>query len=335
MSFRSTLPRRGGARHDMVARNHTQFVAHLFACPEVSRPPIPGYPRRYYRFSIVYGLHRTRLHHSVAFAALYLLRLKSKTHPRTRRHRPHSARPRRAAPRQRPRVERLAAPGDVYLTVKIATPPPSYPPPLLPQDTLPDLDIHPAFLSPHYSPPQASQHLDSHYASPAHVSPEPESRTLPPFQPTSLTLPSPSYLQTPPAASPQHALQPPPPTPARALGPIRRLHEQPAGLYDRPPAALSPYPTPLSSPLPSGEALPEPPPTAARTPRPPARTASQHYRTDEQKKADARKSKPPEKPPDSRAARLSSTLPVTSEQFYCARVFLWAQLLLAGVPDIE
>lgn len=66
--------------HEEVARTCTHFVMHLFACPEVpptsanpgsSSPPLPLF--------IAYALHRTRLHHSVTFAALYLLlRFKSR-----------------------------------------------------------------------------------------------------------------------------------------------------------------------------------------------------------------------------------------------------------------
>ena len=56
-------------------------MTHLFACPEL--PPIsttsPSTPSPPLALFIAYALHRTRLHHSVTFAALYLLlRLKSR-----------------------------------------------------------------------------------------------------------------------------------------------------------------------------------------------------------------------------------------------------------------
>ena len=67
--------------HEETAKICSRFVTHLFACPEL--PPIsssnPQTPSPPLALFIAYALHRTRLHHSVTFAALYLLlRLKSR-----------------------------------------------------------------------------------------------------------------------------------------------------------------------------------------------------------------------------------------------------------------
>lgn len=67
--------------HEEAAKVCTHFVTHLFACPE--QPPVsstnPGSNSPALPLFIAYALHRTRLHHSVTFAALYLLlRLKSR-----------------------------------------------------------------------------------------------------------------------------------------------------------------------------------------------------------------------------------------------------------------
>ncbi len=257
-----------------------------------------------------------------------------------------------------------------------------YPLPILPQGSLPGLDILPAYLPPHYSSPShPSQHIDSQYSSPSSVSPELEvhrgnlSTRLPPFQPTSsslslaLTLPSSSYLQTPPACQSRLLSTPSSPM-AGSLLPISSdvfmsnpqdfltapsslqsspsLHHTdltdtpiPITPHDTTPqldlrsdcssssSSLSPrsavqaYPTPLSSPLivtPTVEALAESP--AASVPQSPGQNPHRHYRTLEQKKAEAFKPKPkiphpkhPDTPASrtSRATRLSSTLPVTSE----------------------
>ncbi|KDQ57145.1 hypothetical protein JAAARDRAFT_178726 [Jaapia argillacea MUCL 33604] len=67
--------------HEHTARMCARFVTHLFACPDLPTPPplhpststaplLPSPPLA--RF-IAYALHRTRLHASVTFAALYLL----------------------------------------------------------------------------------------------------------------------------------------------------------------------------------------------------------------------------------------------------------------------
>jgi len=67
--------------HEHIAKLCARFVSHLFACPDV--PPPPSAPStsptpRLEHF-IAYALHRTRLHISVTFAALYLLqRLKAR-----------------------------------------------------------------------------------------------------------------------------------------------------------------------------------------------------------------------------------------------------------------
>jgi len=64
--------------HEETAKICARFVTHLFACPEhvatTSSQPAPPLP-----LFIAYALHRTRLHSSVTFAALYLLqRLKAR-----------------------------------------------------------------------------------------------------------------------------------------------------------------------------------------------------------------------------------------------------------------
>ncbi|TFY74863.1 hypothetical protein EWM64_g9149, partial [Hericium alpestre] len=70
--------------HEHVARLCARFVSHLFACPETqSVPPAlstsPPTPTPRLDHFIAYALHRTRLHSSVTFAALYLLqRLKAR-----------------------------------------------------------------------------------------------------------------------------------------------------------------------------------------------------------------------------------------------------------------
>lgn len=67
--------------HEETAKLCAKFVTHLFACPELpplstSHPPAPSPPLANF---IAYALHRTRLHSSVTFAALYLLqRLKAR-----------------------------------------------------------------------------------------------------------------------------------------------------------------------------------------------------------------------------------------------------------------
>ncbi|KAI0918996.1 hypothetical protein AcV5_002028 [Taiwanofungus camphoratus] len=67
--------------HEEAAKLCARFVTHLFACPELpplstANPPAPSPPLALF---IAYALHRTRLHSSVTFAALYLLqRLKAR-----------------------------------------------------------------------------------------------------------------------------------------------------------------------------------------------------------------------------------------------------------------
>ncbi|KAH9942195.1 uncharacterized protein BXZ73DRAFT_97614 [Epithele typhae] len=62
--------------HEETAKLCARFVTHLFACPDL--PPLvstsipPAVPLPLASF-IAYALHRTRLHTSVTFAALYLL----------------------------------------------------------------------------------------------------------------------------------------------------------------------------------------------------------------------------------------------------------------------
>ncbi|KAI0084022.1 hypothetical protein BDY19DRAFT_998106 [Irpex rosettiformis] len=62
--------------HEITAKICMNFVTHLFACPEL--PPIsttnPTAPSPRLDLFITHALHRTRLHPSVTFAALYLLR---------------------------------------------------------------------------------------------------------------------------------------------------------------------------------------------------------------------------------------------------------------------
>ena len=67
--------------HEDTAKLCARFVTHLFACPDLpplstTVPPAPSPPLANF---IAYALHRTRLHTSVTFAALYLLqRLKAR-----------------------------------------------------------------------------------------------------------------------------------------------------------------------------------------------------------------------------------------------------------------
>ncbi|KAI0653501.1 hypothetical protein C8Q70DRAFT_937610 [Cubamyces menziesii] len=67
--------------HEENAKLCARFVTHLFACPDLpptstAVPPAPSPPLANF---IAYALHRTRLHISVTFAALYLLqRLKAR-----------------------------------------------------------------------------------------------------------------------------------------------------------------------------------------------------------------------------------------------------------------
>ncbi|KAI0645240.1 hypothetical protein C8Q79DRAFT_927460 [Trametes meyenii] len=67
--------------HEETAKLCGKFVTHLFACPDLpplstAVPPAPSPPLSNF---IAYALHRTRLHTSVTFAALYLLqRLKAR-----------------------------------------------------------------------------------------------------------------------------------------------------------------------------------------------------------------------------------------------------------------
>ncbi|OCH86080.1 hypothetical protein OBBRIDRAFT_738657 [Obba rivulosa] len=67
--------------HEETAKLCAHFVTHLFACPDL--PPVsssnPSAPAPTLSLFIAYALHRTRLHPSVTFAALYLLqRLKAR-----------------------------------------------------------------------------------------------------------------------------------------------------------------------------------------------------------------------------------------------------------------
>ncbi|KAI0285233.1 hypothetical protein BC826DRAFT_918884 [Russula brevipes] len=67
--------------HEATAKLCARFVSHLFACPDVPPPPAPPSTTPTPRLDhfIAYALHRTRLHNSVTFAALYLLqRLKAR-----------------------------------------------------------------------------------------------------------------------------------------------------------------------------------------------------------------------------------------------------------------
>ncbi|KAI0282484.1 hypothetical protein BGY98DRAFT_954300 [Russula aff. rugulosa BPL654] len=67
--------------HEHSAKLCARFVSHLFACPDVPPPPAPPSTNPTPRLDhfIAYALHRTRLHSSVTFAALYLLqRLKAR-----------------------------------------------------------------------------------------------------------------------------------------------------------------------------------------------------------------------------------------------------------------
>jgi hypothetical protein len=67
--------------HEGPAKLCARFVSHLFACPDAPPPPAPPSTTPTPRLDhfIAYALHRTRLHASVTFAALYLLqRLKAR-----------------------------------------------------------------------------------------------------------------------------------------------------------------------------------------------------------------------------------------------------------------
>lgn len=63
-----------------MAKICARFVTHLFACPELPPPqPHSNAPSPRLDIFISYALHRTRLHESVTYAALYLLqRLKAR-----------------------------------------------------------------------------------------------------------------------------------------------------------------------------------------------------------------------------------------------------------------
>ncbi|KAJ3485067.1 hypothetical protein NLI96_g5214 [Meripilus lineatus] len=67
--------------HEETAKTCAHFVTHLFACPDLPPPSTanPPTPSPTLAIFIAYALHRTRLHASVTFAALYLLqRLKAR-----------------------------------------------------------------------------------------------------------------------------------------------------------------------------------------------------------------------------------------------------------------
>ena len=67
--------------HEETAKTCAHFVTHLFACPDLPPPSTtnPPTPSPTLAMFIAYALHRTRLHASVTFAALYLLqRLKAR-----------------------------------------------------------------------------------------------------------------------------------------------------------------------------------------------------------------------------------------------------------------
>ncbi|KAI0037291.1 hypothetical protein FA95DRAFT_1621732, partial [Auriscalpium vulgare] len=67
--------------HEPTAKLCARFVSHLFACPDLHPLPSPptNTPNPRLEHFIAYALHRTRLHASVTFAALYLLqRLKAR-----------------------------------------------------------------------------------------------------------------------------------------------------------------------------------------------------------------------------------------------------------------
>ncbi|EKM53413.1 uncharacterized protein PHACADRAFT_259782 [Phanerochaete carnosa HHB-10118-sp] len=65
--------------HEETAKVCAHFVTHLFACPEQPPAQSPSQPAPRLDLFIAYALHRTRLHESVTFAALYLLqRLKAR-----------------------------------------------------------------------------------------------------------------------------------------------------------------------------------------------------------------------------------------------------------------
>lgn len=87
MAPRASAPSSGHSLPDPYYGNEetakvcARFVSHLFACPDLpppstANPPTPSPPLAMF---IAYALHRTRLHASVTFAALYLLqRLKAR-----------------------------------------------------------------------------------------------------------------------------------------------------------------------------------------------------------------------------------------------------------------
>ncbi|GJE91416.1 hypothetical protein PsYK624_075660 [Phanerochaete sordida] len=65
--------------HEETAKVCAHFVTHLFACPDLPPTQSPSQPAPRLDLFIAYALHRTRLHESVTFAALYLLqRLKAR-----------------------------------------------------------------------------------------------------------------------------------------------------------------------------------------------------------------------------------------------------------------
>ncbi|KAA1470587.1 hypothetical protein DENSPDRAFT_774750 [Dentipellis sp. KUC8613] len=65
--------------HEDIAKLCSRFVSHLFACPDNPPAASPSAPTPRLDHFIAYALHRTRLHSSVTFAALYLLqRLKAR-----------------------------------------------------------------------------------------------------------------------------------------------------------------------------------------------------------------------------------------------------------------
>ncbi|KAG5652849.1 hypothetical protein H0H81_003412 [Sphagnurus paluster] len=65
--------------HGDLAQLCARFITHLFDCPEVPPGPGPAKPQSSLPNFIAYGLHRTKLHPSVTFAALILLqRLKAR-----------------------------------------------------------------------------------------------------------------------------------------------------------------------------------------------------------------------------------------------------------------
>ncbi len=72
--------------HEETAKLCARFITHLFACPDLpprstAIPPAPSPPLAKF---IAYALHRTRLHASVTFAALYLLQCLKVHYPNAR-----------------------------------------------------------------------------------------------------------------------------------------------------------------------------------------------------------------------------------------------------------